>query len=240
MPRMEIPVIGIGAGGGHRRPGARLPRPARHLRRPRGALREALRERPRRDDQGRERRSPTRCARGATPSRSTATRWRRTRSRGSTSCSASRPASRSRAGSRSDASTAGELRFSTEGNGDTIDITAGVQSVDRPVRRGERPRVRVRARLDGRNHDDGARAGRRARPARGARPPDSARGRLRTQPAELRHELARPHPGGDRRAVGDVSGAQRPASRSAPGSRSCSWTSTIAPRQRTVVVQVVA
>ena len=37
------------------RPGARLPRPARHLRRPRGALRQALRERPRRDDQGRER-----------------------------------------------------------------------------------------------------------------------------------------------------------------------------------------
>ena len=36
MPRMEIPVIGIGAGR-RRRAGARLPRPARHLRRPRRA-----------------------------------------------------------------------------------------------------------------------------------------------------------------------------------------------------------
>ena len=39
---------------GDRRPGAGVPRPARHLRRPRGALREALRGRPRRDDQGRD------------------------------------------------------------------------------------------------------------------------------------------------------------------------------------------
>ena len=33
MPHMEIPVIGIGAGAEHGRPGARLPRPARHPRR---------------------------------------------------------------------------------------------------------------------------------------------------------------------------------------------------------------
>ena len=59
-----------------RRPGAGLPRPARHLRRARGALREALRRRPRRDDQGRERVRRGRARRGATPSPSTATRWR--------------------------------------------------------------------------------------------------------------------------------------------------------------------
>ena len=35
MARVQIPVIGIGAGAGHRRPGARVPRPARHLRRAR-------------------------------------------------------------------------------------------------------------------------------------------------------------------------------------------------------------
>ncbi len=39
----------------HRRPGAGVPRPARHLRRPRREVREALRERARRDDPGRQR-----------------------------------------------------------------------------------------------------------------------------------------------------------------------------------------
>ena len=43
MPRLSIPVIGIGAGAGDGRPGPGLPRPARHLRRPRPALRQALR-----------------------------------------------------------------------------------------------------------------------------------------------------------------------------------------------------
>ena len=55
MPKMTIPVIGIGAGLGHRRPGARLPRPARDLRRPRGEVREALRRGPRGDDPRRQR-----------------------------------------------------------------------------------------------------------------------------------------------------------------------------------------
>ena len=47
MPKIEVPVIGIGAGAGDRRPGARLPRPARDLRRPRAEVRQALRRRPR-------------------------------------------------------------------------------------------------------------------------------------------------------------------------------------------------
>ena len=55
MPQMEIPVIGIGAGPVDRRPGARLPRPARHLHRPHGPLRQALRRHPRGDGRGRRR-----------------------------------------------------------------------------------------------------------------------------------------------------------------------------------------
>ena len=47
MPKLEVPVIGIGAGAGDRRPGARLPRPARDLRRPRAEVRQALRRDPR-------------------------------------------------------------------------------------------------------------------------------------------------------------------------------------------------
>ena len=43
-------------------------------------------------------------------------------------CSRSRPASPSPAASASDGS-AGQLRFSTEGDGDVVDITAGVESV---------------------------------------------------------------------------------------------------------------
>ena len=53
MPAIAIPVIGIGAGPGDRRPGARLPRPARHPRGSRRALRQALRRHPGRDGRGR-------------------------------------------------------------------------------------------------------------------------------------------------------------------------------------------
>ena len=42
MGYMEIPVIGIGAGPVDRRPGPRVPRPARHLRRPQAEVRQAL------------------------------------------------------------------------------------------------------------------------------------------------------------------------------------------------------
>ena len=97
MPRMEIPVIGIGAGAAtdgqvlvfHDLLGIYDGHAARFVKR--------YAERPRRDDQGRDARSPTRCARAATPRRSTGTRWPRTRSPGSTTSCASRPASRSRA-----------------------------------------------------------------------------------------------------------------------------------------------
>ena len=47
MEHMEIPVIGIGAGAQHRRPGARAARPARHPRRPQAEVRQALRRRAR-------------------------------------------------------------------------------------------------------------------------------------------------------------------------------------------------
>ena len=50
MPRMRDPGDRHRRRPGHRRPGARVPRPARDLRRPRRALRQALRGRPRADD----------------------------------------------------------------------------------------------------------------------------------------------------------------------------------------------
>ncbi len=62
-----------------RRPGARVPRPARHLRRSRGALREALCGHPRRDDRRRVGASRMTCASAVTRSPSTATRWPPTR-----------------------------------------------------------------------------------------------------------------------------------------------------------------
>ena len=49
MGHMEIPVIGIGAGAQHGRPGARAARPARHPRRLPAEVRQALRRRARRD-----------------------------------------------------------------------------------------------------------------------------------------------------------------------------------------------
>ena len=80
MPLIEIPVIGIGAGPGDRRPGARLPRPARHPRRPRPALRQALREPPAGDERGRRRLRRGRAhaaatRRPSTPTRSTRPSW---------------------------------------------------------------------------------------------------------------------------------------------------------------------
>ena len=57
MPRMRDPGDRDRRRLRHRRPGPRLPRPARHLRRATGPLREALRRHPRRD--GRRRRAPT-------------------------------------------------------------------------------------------------------------------------------------------------------------------------------------
>ena len=49
---LEIPTIGIGAGGERRRPGARVARPARPLRRPCAAVREAVRAARERDPAG--------------------------------------------------------------------------------------------------------------------------------------------------------------------------------------------
>ena len=81
MPQLEIPVIGIGAGAGDRRPGARVPRPARHPRRPRRALRQALRQ-PAAGDERRRRglrrgraHAPL-SRRPSTPTRSTRASWR--------------------------------------------------------------------------------------------------------------------------------------------------------------------
>ena len=74
MAGIEIPVIGIGAGPADRRAGARVPRPARHPRRARPALRQALRQPPGGDERGRRPPTPRTCARGATPALSTPTR----------------------------------------------------------------------------------------------------------------------------------------------------------------------
>ena len=77
MPSMEVPVIGIGAGGCDRRPGARLPRPARDQHRPHGPLRQALRRHPRRD--GRRASAPTSPTSASAASRRTPTPTRSTR-----------------------------------------------------------------------------------------------------------------------------------------------------------------
>ena len=81
---LTIPTIGIGAGAGLRRPGARLPRPARPLRGPRAALRQALREPRARRSATRSRPTRPTCAPARSPARSTPTRcrrrsWRRSR-----------------------------------------------------------------------------------------------------------------------------------------------------------------
>ncbi len=74
MPRMEIPVIGIGAGAGDRRPGAGVPRPARDLRRAsaRGSPSATPSSRPRWSPASPP--TPTRCARAPSRGRSTSTR----------------------------------------------------------------------------------------------------------------------------------------------------------------------
>ncbi len=80
---LQVPTIGIGAGAGTRRPGARLARHARDVRRPHATFRQALRR-----DRGRDRRRRGRV-RGRRPRRersrrsSTRTASRRTSSSGS-------------------------------------------------------------------------------------------------------------------------------------------------------------
>ena len=75
--RLAIPTIGIGSGAGLRRPGARPPRPARPLRRPLAALRQALRGDRRGDPAARSSASPRRSAPAPSRRRSTRTRCRR-------------------------------------------------------------------------------------------------------------------------------------------------------------------
>ena len=79
---LAVPTIGIGAGVALRRPGARLARPARPLRGPRPALRQAVR-RPRRRDPGALGTTPRRCASAASRRSSTRTRCRTRSSRSS-------------------------------------------------------------------------------------------------------------------------------------------------------------
>ena len=82
VPQLSVPVIGIGAGAGDRRPGAGLARPARDLRRPHAEVREALRGAARRDG-ARGRRVRERGPRAgvpaapSTPTRSSPRSWRR-------------------------------------------------------------------------------------------------------------------------------------------------------------------
>ena len=65
---LAIPTIGIGAGAGLRRPGARLPRPARADRGPPAAVRQALREARRARSATRWRPTRPRCAAAPSPS----------------------------------------------------------------------------------------------------------------------------------------------------------------------------
>ena len=58
-----------------------------------------------------------------------------------------------------------QIRVSTEGNGDIIDITKGVQEVVETAGHRGRHRERVRRPLDRGDHADGVRARRRAGPA---------------------------------------------------------------------------
>ena len=73
MSQMEIPVIGIGAGGEHRRPGARPARPARHPRRLPAEVRQALRATSRARCCAGCRPTPRTCARAGSRRRSTRT-----------------------------------------------------------------------------------------------------------------------------------------------------------------------
>ena len=83
MEHMEIPVIGIGAGPEHRRPGARLPRPARHQRRVQAEVRQALRRAAPDDGRRRDRPTPRTSGPAPSPARSTPTASPRRRWSGS-------------------------------------------------------------------------------------------------------------------------------------------------------------
>ena len=101
------------------------------------------------------------------------------------------------------------------------------------------PGERLRPRLDRGDDDDGVRARRRPRPAGAARPPDPGRGRLRAQPAQPRHQLARPPARLADRLLA------RSSRWSTAGSALGTWQQLVLidfddrPRERTVVVQVV-
>ena len=70
---LDVPTIGIGAGAGDRRPGARVARHARHVRGPHAALRQALRGHRERDRRRRARSTPTTSAPARSPRSSTPT-----------------------------------------------------------------------------------------------------------------------------------------------------------------------
>ena len=106
----------------------------------------------------------------------------------------------------------GELRLSTRGDGDIVDITAGVAA--RRRRRPGSPRASRRAFVRGSTaavttmeYEPGGVA----RPAGAARPPDPAGGRLRAQPAQPRHQLARPPARIADRPLARGPGRRRPA-----------------------------
>ena len=119
-----------------------------------------------------------------------------------------------------------QIRVSTEGNGDIIDITKGVQEVVETAGISGRHRERLRRPLDGGGHADRVRARRRAGHAGPDGPARAAGRRLQPQPHGGRHERPLAPPGRDRRPVGDRAGEGRPPASPAPGSSSCSSTST--------------
>ena len=115
----------------------------------------------------------------------------------------------------------GHLRFSTEGDGDVIDLTAGRAERGRPGGRATTASSRSScpgstAAVSTMEYEPGGVHDLRAALERLVPQP----GRLRAQPAQPRHELARPHPGGDRRPLGDRARSATAAWTPAPGSRS--------------------
>ena len=119
-----------------------------------------------------------------------------------------------------------QLRVSTEGNGDIIDITRGVQEVVETAGIARRHRERVRRPLDRGDQPDRVRARRRPRPAGADGAAGPARRDYQHNAIGRRHQRPRAPAGRDHRPLRDRARSRTATCRPAPGSSSCSSTST--------------